>query len=188
MVQPRLISVRRGVVAAVVLSLTLAACGSGASTDGRSDAGGADAGTTDEEGRAQALASVFAEATTVDGVDFDASQLGETKTVLWFWAPWCTSCRAEGPRVAEVAERYGSDVRVVGVAGRGQVPAMQQFVEDTGTGAIDHVVDDDGSIWTAFGVYGQPAFAFLGDGENIEVFVGTLGSALDERVANLASS
>lgn len=188
MAHPRLTLRRRALFVAAVVSLILTACGTDTSTGERAGSDGADTSTSDGAGEAVTLVSVFDGATTLDGADFDASELGTSRAVLWFWAPWCTSCRAEGPDVAEVAERYGSDVRIVGVPGRGEVAAMQQFVDDTGTGAIEHVVDDDGSIWTAFGVYGQPAFAFLDASGTIEVFVGTLGSALDERVADLASS
>ena len=170
-------------MAVAVLALVAAAC---TATDGdatASDDAAAESGTLEES-----LAAVFAGSSTLDGVDFDGGELAQGKVVLWFWAPWCTSCRAEGPRVAEVAEAYADQVRIVGVPGRGQVSAMNQFVDDTGTGALEHVIDDDGSIWTAFEVYGQPAFAFVDENGRIEVFVGTLGSALEDRVAELAST
>jgi thiol-disulfide isomerase/thioredoxin len=40
---------------------------------------------------------------TVDGQEFDGAALAGTPVVLWFWAPWCTICRAEAPDVAAVA-------------------------------------------------------------------------------------
>ncbi|MDZ7679634.1 MAG: redoxin domain-containing protein [Acidimicrobiales bacterium] len=185
----------RAAAALAVVVLVGAACSGGSDDDPAGGEGAATVPDTVEEpepeeepAAGETFDSVFAGAATLDGEEFDGGRLAGTKTVLWFWAPWCTSCRAEGPEVAEVAERHGDDVRVIGVPGRGQVNAMEQFVDDTGTGALEHVVDDDGSIWTAFGVYGQPAFAFIDDTGQIEVFVGTLGSALDDRVATLAGA
>ncbi|MFP4512169.1 MAG: redoxin domain-containing protein [Acidimicrobiales bacterium] len=186
----------RTAAALVAMVLVGAACSGGTDDDPTGGDGAASVPDTvdepdtveEEEPAGETFESVFAEAATLDGEEFDGDRLADTKTVLWFWAPWCTSCRAEGPEVAEVAERHGDDVRIIGVPGRGQVDAMEQFVDDTGTGALEHVVDADGSIWTAFGVYGQPAFAFVDDTGQIEVFVGTLGSALDDRVATLAGA
>ena len=44
-----------------------------------------------------------------------------------------------------------SKVSFVGVAGRGEVPAMKQFVQQTHAGGFTHVVDGDGAIWSAYG-------------------------------------
>jgi thiol-disulfide isomerase/thioredoxin len=176
----------RALAAAAVLSLLAVACGTSSPTGVGDEFGAGPA--AEPESLEDSLAQVFSGASTLDGANFDGAELAAGPVVLWFWAPWCTSCRAEGPRVAEVAEAYAGTVRVIGVPGRGQVQAMHQFVDDTGTGALEHVVDDDGSIWTAFGVFGQPAFAFLDGSDEIEVFVGTLGSAFEDRVAALAAT
>ena len=178
----------RTLAAVAAVSLLAVACG-GAGDPAEDSEPGASADHEAHSGdTAESLAAVFSGASTLEGETFDGGELAQGRVVLWFWAPWCVSCRAEGPRVAEVAETYSGEVRIVGVPGRGQVEAMNQFVDDTGTGALEHVVDDDGSIWTAFEVYGQPAFAFLDGSGEIDVFVGTLGSALEERVAALADT
>ena len=110
--------------------------------------------------------------------------------MLWFWAPWCTVCRAEAPDVNAAVATVGDGVRVVGVAGRGEVPEMEAFVSDTDTGGIEHVVDDDGSIWRSFGVTSQPAFAFIdADGTVVDVQVGALGEDdLVQRMRSLSSA
>ena len=91
--------------------------------------------------------------------------------------------------MAEVAERYDDQVRVVGVPGRGELDAMREFVDDTGTGAITHLADIDGSIWSAFGVYGQPAYAFIDDSGTIDIFIGGMGGdALAERIDQLLAA
>lgn len=112
--------------------------------------------------------------TTLGGAEFAGADLAGRPTVLWFWAPWCTICRTEGPEVARVAESLQGDVRFLGVPGLGEVGEMQQFVQDTGTGELTHLVDDDGSLWARFGVIAQPAFAFVSADGEIEVVNGSL--------------
>ncbi len=172
-------------------SIVLAACG------GRNDAATPVSATTaasvdaavpaDEQ--AASLRQTFADATPLDGVSFDASSLAGSDAVVWFWAPWCTSCRAEAPEVAEIAERFAGRIRVIGVPGRGELDAMRAFVDDTGTGSITHLADLDGDVWSAFGVYGQPAFAFIDDAGGVEVFIGGMGGdALTDRIDQLLAA
>ncbi|MGE0139356.1 MAG: TlpA family protein disulfide reductase [Ilumatobacteraceae bacterium] len=138
---------------------------------------------------AMAFAEVFATTTTLDGDAFDGATLAGIDAVVWFWAPWCTICRAEAPDVAEIAERYAEQVTFIGVPGRGQLAAMREFVDDTGTSTLLHAADLDGSVWSAFGVYGQPAYAFIDDTGEIEVFIGGMGGrALAKRVDALVAT
>lgn len=127
-------------------------------------------------------------ATELRGDEFAGSELVGRDTVLWFWAPWCASCRAEAPEVAEAATAFDGRVEVVGVPGKGDTAEMEAFVAETRTGGLRHLVDDDGSIWRGFGVIGQPAFAFVDDDGTVEVFNGGLGfGPLTERMAELSS-
>lgn len=61
--------------------------------------------------------------------------------------------------MAAVAAEYQGRVRFVGVPSKGDVAEMREFVTDTGTAGITHVVDADGVLWQRFGIVGQPAFA-----------------------------
>ena len=66
-----------------------------------------------------------------------------TDAVLWFWAPWCTVCRAEAPDVAETAEAYeDEDMALVGVAGGGLV-VLALLVRVCGRSVIDA-----GALWS----------------------------------------
>lgn len=124
---------------------------------------------------------------TLDGRAFDGEDLRGAPALLWFWAPWCVVCRAEAPEVARIAAETPG-LTVVGVAGRGQEAAMRDFVDDTGTGDLVHLVDSDGAVWTRFGVIGQPAYAFVDADGRAQVVNGALGTAaLEEAVATLAS-
>jgi thiol-disulfide isomerase/thioredoxin len=195
---PRRPSSRRALAGLATASLLLAACGGDDDgvpapppTADPSDPNTAGAGTPPADGddAAAAFAQVFETTTPVDGAAFDGTSLAGTDAVIWFWAPWCTICRAEAPEVAEIAERYADQVRFVGVPGRGELAAMVEFIDDTGTGDLTHLADLDGSVWSAFGVYGQPAFAFIDDDGEIEVFIGGLGgTALAERVDELIAT
>ncbi len=147
--------------------LVLPACASGTTSDTRER-------STVERGESQ-LAAIKAD--TVDGAAFDGASLAGRPAVLWFWAPWCTICRAEAPSVAHAATRLQDSVTFLGVAGRGERPAMQQFIADTATSNFAHVADEDGKIWNDFGVIGQPAFAFIDAAGNVEVVNGSLTSA-----------
>lgn len=155
----RIISLAAGLV------LALAACGGGS--------GG---------GTGEAASSATASPT---GVTFNAAKLGGgalsstsfkgKDTVLWFWAPWCTVCRAEAPNVTATAAEFKGKIDVIGVAGRGEVPAMKGFVSDTHTGSLTHVVDDSGAIWSSYGVAAQPSFAFINKDGSVKVIIGALG-------------
>lgn len=201
---PRQPFIRHAAVLAVG-ALALAACGGGdddastaapaaepapvaASAD--ADASSEGAATSDIDELGAAFAEAFAASTPLDSaVTFDGASLAGGDAVVWFWAPWCTICRAEAPEVAEIAERYGADIQLVGVPGRGELDAMQEFVDDTGTGSITHLADLDGTVWSAFGVYGQPAFAFIDDSGEVEVFIGGMGGdALADRIDELIAT
>jgi thiol-disulfide isomerase/thioredoxin len=148
------------------VALTLAACGG---SDGGTGAAVSSANNSSD--------GISFTAATLGGDTIDSGSLEGTDTVLWFWAPWCTICRGEGPGVAATAEKFGDEVKVIGVAGRGEVGDMKSFVSDTETGSLTHVVDDSGSIWANYGVSSQPAFAFVNDDGTIRVFTGAMGEA-----------
>jgi thiol-disulfide isomerase/thioredoxin len=122
---------------------------------------------------ATTFASVFAATSPIDA-DFDATSLAGRDSVLWFWAPWCTACRAEAPDITATVGRFGDEVQVIGVAGHGGLDDMRDFIDDTGTTGMTHVADPDGRVWSAFGIFAQPAFAFIDDGGEVETFVGGL--------------
>ncbi|MCA1783252.1 MAG: redoxin domain-containing protein [Dermatophilaceae bacterium] len=182
---------RRIVGAAVGAAFTLAGCSAGggngdaapvgatsqaAPTTGSTTGTGTGAAASDG---AEAVSRDFLAVDTLEGTRFDPAVTQDRAVILWFWAPWCTICRAEAPDVAAVAaelEESGSSVLVLGVPGRGQVPEMEDFVADTGTRGLTHLVDAEGTLWREFGVITQPAFALLGTDGEVEVVNGALGA------------
>jgi hypothetical protein len=79
--------------------------------------------------------------------------------------------------VAAVAAEYQGRVAVVGMPGRGEVAEMQEFVADTGTGGLTHLVDADGSLWRRFGVVYQPAFALVSTDGTVRLHRGGMDEA-----------
>ena len=167
-------AVLRSTALVVALALGAAAC--------------ADDGGGEPVDAADAAEATPATAPLLGGGELEWASLEGRDVVLWFWAPWCTVCRAEADDVVAAAAAVG-DVEVVGVAGRDEEAAMEGFLADTGTGGLRHVVDADGAIWSAYGVATQPSFAFVDGAGGVEVVVGALGEeALTERMAALAAS
>lgn len=162
--------------------LVLTACGGGASTTAADGQAGSGAGRGSTGAAAAATAPALT-ASTLSGGTFDLATVSDRPTVLWFWAPWCTICRAEAPEIAAAVDRLGDEVRVLGVPGRGAEDDMQAFVDDTGVGDLEHVVDADGQIWSAYGVISQPAFAFIDASGEVEVVNGALGGESFEQAA-----
>lgn len=163
-------------------AIALAACGaasnaqqdsSGPTTTTSGPAADAPTSTTAQSHTPEALAF---KASTVDGTAFNAASLTGKPVVFWFWAPWCTVCRAESPDVAKVAAELKGKVTFIGIAGLGSVPDMQAFVSETGTGEFTHLADVDGSLWSRFGVVAQPSFVFVTPSGQAQEFTGGLGA------------
>lgn len=181
----------RPLALALGAALLLAACGSSEDGAGGTDAGGGTATSpaASAGSAASGLAGVSFEAATLDGGTRSSEDLAGEDAVLWFWAPWCTTCRSEAPNVTAAAAAFDGEVEVLGVAGRGEVPEMEGFVRDTDTGSLTHLIDEDGAIWADYGVAAQPAFAFIDDDGTVDVVIGALGEdALRERLAALVAA
>lgn len=173
-----------GAVAAV---LVLGGCGA-PNGDGGGEPGGSspaeEAGSGDGGSGGGTPEALDFTAPTVDGGEIDGADLHGRPVVLWFWAPWCTICRAEASSVAEAAERYEGEVEFIGVAGNGATDEMKEFVDSTGTGGMRHIIDEDGSIWSGFEVTIQPSFSFLRESGTFLTYSGKISEKdLDQRIS-----
>jgi peroxiredoxin len=113
-------------------------------------------------------------ATSLDGEEFDAASLAGSPVVLWFWEYDCPICLSQGPAVSGLFDEYGDQVGIVGVSGAGLYAAgsaedREGFVDQTGTGDIVHLADEDYTIRNAFGVVSQSTYVVLdAEGEVVE--------------------
>lgn len=105
-------------------------------------------------------------ATTVGGRAFDAAQLAGRPVVLWFWAPWCSVCARQAPKVADLAEEYGDRVAFVGVGSLDKAAALKRFAARA-PGPI-HLDDEDGRLYRDFRISEQSSFVVL-DADGAEV-------------------
>jgi thiol-disulfide isomerase/thioredoxin len=113
--------------------------------------------------------------TTLQGAPFDGTSLAGTPVVLWFWAPWCPKCQADGPTVASTAKKYGDKVRFVGIAGLDKSKEqMDQFVARTGTDGIVHLDDRTGALYKHFKVTSQSSYLIVGPDGSTESATGPL--------------
>ncbi len=124
------------------------------------------------------------EATTVRGEPFDGASVAGRPVLLWFWAPWCPTCRGQVTQVQELATTYGDDLTVLGVGSLDSAEAIAEFAADVDE--VTHLEDVDGSLYRRFGVTEQSSFVLLDDAGDVVLQSGYGGSdELDAEVAAL---
>lgn len=161
-------------VSGLVLSGALLLSGCGATGDETATASSGSGGTS---------ASYDFTGETVDGAAYDGQQLAGKPAVLWFWAPWCPTCRAQAGNLMRLSEEYAGEVNVVGVGGLADATDIKDFAEVVEGPA--HLVDVEGEIWRHFGVTAQSTYVVL-DADGSVVTEGYLDDGvLNEQVADL---
>ena len=142
---------------AAALVLFLAGCGSQEAPSG--GAGSEVIGT----GK---VADLDFHGTTLDGSAFDGASLAGKPAVLWWWAPWCPTCRAQSGNVSDLAAKYDGEVAVVGVGGLDSAAAIEELAAQIPH--VTHLVDDRGEVWQHFRVTAQSTYTVIdADGEII---------------------
>ena len=130
------------------------------------------------------IADLDFSARTVDGSTFDGSSLKGKPAVLWFWAPWCPTCRAQSVNVSDLAAKYAGQVAVVGVGGLDSAGAIEDLAAQIPH--VTHLVDDRGQVWRHFRVTAQSTYTVI-DADGEIVSEGYLDDAeLNDLVARLA--
>jgi len=187
----------------LVVALVLSACGTGgqdgaAGTESTSSASTRPHDASDEVTQSGSPASEKAtsgapaavpetldfEATTVSGEAFDGASVAGRPVLLWFWAPWCPTCRGQVPQVQEIATTYGDDLTVLGVGSLDSAEAIAGFAADVEE--VTHLEDVDGALYRRFGVTEQSSFVLLDDAGDVVLQSGYGGSdELDAEVAAL---
>lgn len=162
---------RLKIVAGLLLAAVLALSGCAAS------------GSNTESGARSGASAVSLKFTgeDVDGAPYDGEQLAGKPTVLWFWSPWCPTCRAQAGGVETLAQEYAGRVNVVGVGGLADAADIRDFARQV-EGPM-HLVDEEGEIWRHFSVTAQSTYVIL-DADGVVVSEGYLDDdALADQVA-----
>ena len=96
------------------------------------------------------------------------------KTLINFFASWCSPCKIEHPLFFEIREKY-PDLYLLGFNHKDPVSAAKKYLEDDGN-PYDFVgVDSDGLIALEFGVFGLPETYLINeDGKIIYKFMGPI--------------
>jgi len=113
--------------------------------------------------------------TTVDGKPFDGASLVGKPALLWFWAPWCPTCRSQIGQVRNIAAAHQGTVNVVGVGSLDGGEAIKRFARDVP--GVTHLTDEQGAIWRHFAVTEQSSFVLLDGAGTTVMSVGYGGSA-----------
>ena len=122
--------------------------------------------------------------TTVEGKAFRGAGLAGTPVLFWFWAPWCPTCRSQISQVQDLADRYGSDLAVVGVGSLDSADAIRGFAG--GTRGVTQLSDPDGRLWRHFSIAEQSSYVLLDASGAVVLKSGYGGSAeLEKRVADV---
>jgi thiol-disulfide isomerase/thioredoxin len=115
-------------------------------------------------------------ATTVSGDAFEGASLTGRPTLLWFWAPWCPTCRGQIPQVEGIAADHAGELNVIGIGSLDSAEAIAGFAGDVDD--VVHLEDVDGEIWKRFGVTEQSSFVLL-DADGAVVFEAGYGGTDD---------
>ena len=96
------------------------------------------------------------------------------KTLINFFASWCSPCKIEHPLFFEIREKY-PDLYLLGFNHKDPVSSAKKYLEDDGN-PYDFVgVDSDGLIALEFGVFGLPETYLINeDGKIIYKFMGPI--------------
>lgn len=92
---------------------------------------------------------------TLDGRTVTLSELRGQVVVLDFWASWCGPCQESMPALQALHERYaGRGVTVLAINEEENRSTVEAYVAGRYTFTV--LLDEEGSVGTAYGVWGIP--------------------------------
>jgi len=98
-----------------------------------------------------------------DNGPYELSQLASTDkpTLLWFWAPWCSICNGEAPKIQQLADDAGDTLQVVAIGGRDDLANAPAFVARHGLTTPTLLFDESMQVWEHYRIPGQPGAILL---------------------------
>ncbi|MAK15852.1 MAG: hypothetical protein CL860_04230, partial [Cyanobium sp. MED195] len=67
------------------------------------------------------------------------------------------------------------NIQFIGVASRGDLSQVKDFIERYAVTDLPHIFDDQGDIWRQYRISSQPAWVFIDANGNQERVIGALG-------------
>lgn len=113
--------------------------------------------------------------TDLQGAPATLAATGERPMLVNVWASWCVPCATEHPVLMQLAEEYGSRVRMAGIAYRDSREASETWLRQRGNPYQQLLLDPSGRAGIEVGVYGVPE-TYLVDtrGRIVHKYVGEL--------------
>jgi peroxiredoxin len=110
----------------------------------------------------------------LDGESVSLSDFRGRPVLINFWASWCGPCKVEMPAIQAVYEQHQEEGFVVlAVAVDDSTENARRFIDEHGL--TFQALMDDGSVASAYRVFGLPASFFVGaDGKIAAVHTGAL--------------
>lgn len=100
---------------------------------------------------------------------------------LNFWATWCQPCLVEHPVLQSGAREFEGRVQFLGVVYHDETPKIRAFLDRRGEWGPT-LLDEEGSVAVAYGVYGAPETFFIdSNGIIVEKYIGALHPELLRR-------
>jgi cytochrome c biogenesis protein CcmG/thiol:disulfide interchange protein DsbE len=109
------------------------------------------------------------------GRSYRLADLQGKPVVINFWSTYCPPCIDEHPLLMAAAKHYGDEVQFLGVVFQDDPDLIRRFVTQLGSWGPT-LLDPDGKVAIAYGVYGPPETFFIDrNGVIVDKVIGQVG-------------
>ena len=110
----------------------------------------------------------------LDGQVHQLQDLLGAPVIINFWATYCVPCIAEHPMLTAAAQHYRGRAHFLGIIYQDDVELIRQFVDQRGRWGPS-LIDAEGKVAIAYGVYGPPETFFIdSEGRIVDKVIGQL--------------